>query len=98
LLTIDITNMGEGLKELLKKIEFMHGSAHEYTADLVQKLDQMCDTLVVHTNSLIQLRLRMDEVKTQLQLGMPECASQEGFEDDDTFLLHQEEDVHERED
>ena len=64
--------MGEGLKELLKKIEFMHGSAHEYTADLVQKLDQMCDTLVVHTNSLIQLRLRMDEVKTQLQLDMPE--------------------------
>ena len=86
MLTIDITNMGEGLKELLKKIEFMHGSAHEYTADLVHKLDQMCDTLVVHTNSLIQLRLRMDEVKTQLQLDMPEC------EDDDTFLLHQEED------
>ena len=85
--------MGEGLKELLKKIEFMHGSAHLYTADLVQKLDQMCDTLVVHTNSLIQLRLRMDEVKTQLQLDMPE--SIEGFEDDDTFLLHQEEDVHE---
>ena len=85
--------MGEGLKELLKKIEFMHGSAHEYTSDLVQKLDQMCDTLVVHTNSLIQLRLRMDEVKTQLQLDMPEWI--EGFEDDDTFLLHQEEDVHE---
>ena len=81
--------MGEGLKELLKQIEFMHGSAHEYTADLVQKLDQMCDTLAVHTNSMIQLRLRMDEVKTQLQLDMPEG------EDDDTFLLHQEEDVHE---
>jgi len=38
---------------------------------------------------MIQLRLRMDEVKTQLQLDMPEG------EDDDTFLLHQEEDVHE---
>jgi hypothetical protein len=49
----------------------------------------MCDTLAVHTNSMIQLRLRMDEVKTKLQLDMPEG------EDDDTFLLHQEEDVHE---
>ena len=76
--------MGKGMKQLLKQVEDMHGSTNDYTINLINRLEEMENTMAVTVNSLIHLRMHMEESRKNLLEMVAEGP------EDDTHLLHSE--------
>jgi ribonucleotide reductase beta subunit family protein with ferritin-like domain len=64
--------MGDGIKNLMNQIEFMHESHYEYILETINEMEKTEETLDTQIRSLIEIKERMKEARTTLLLELPE--------------------------